>query len=121
MSEEDDELAEKNASVSSKKVIASAIPSNDTNNEAIGNNKQAEIDFAHLRGLQDYYKHKTYWSWFLMGLLTTIVLFQSFLLIRVGGGIWDFSSYRWLLPALLVQNVLQIFGLAFVVVKSLYN
>ena len=41
-----------------------------------------------------------------------MVLFQSFLLWVVGSGVWNFDKYTWLLPALLVQNLTQIVGLA---------
>jgi len=82
-------------------------------------NSQAE--YAHLRGLRDHYFHKKWWSWFLMGLMTVMILFQSGLLIAVGLEVLDFKQYAWLLPALLVQNLGQIIALAYVVVKSLFR
>lgn len=56
-----------------------------------------------------------------MGLLVFMILFQSGLLFSVGLGWLDFQAYRWLLPALLVQNLGQIIALAYVVVKSLFR
>lgn len=82
---------------------------------------KSEVDWAHLKGLQDHYWHKGAWSWFLMGLLVLMIGFQSFLLVMVGLGFWDFTQYEWLLPALLVQNLGQIIALAYVVVKSLFR
>jgi len=82
---------------------------------------QIEADYAHLRGLIDHYKHKGRWSYFLMGLLILMIVFQSVLLGLVGVGVWDFTKYDWLLPALLVQNLGQIIALAYVVVKSLFR
>lgn len=82
---------------------------------------KAEAEWIHLRGLQDHYAHKGNWSWFLMGLLSAMIVFQSVLLGMVGVGIWDFTRYDWLLPALLVQNLGQIIALAYVVVKSLFR
>lgn len=82
---------------------------------------RAEMEWAHLQGLQDHYWHKGVWSWFLMGLLVFMILFQSGLLFSVGLGWLDFQAYRWLLPALLVQNLGQIIALAYVVVKSLFR
>ncbi len=81
----------------------------------------AEIQYAHLRGLQDHYRHKSKWSWFLMGLMFGMVAFQSFLLYKVGAGAWDFTQYEWLLPLLLVQNLAQVVGLATFVVKALFK
>lgn len=77
--------------------------------------------WAHLKGLQDHYRHKGTWSIFLMIVLGGMISFQWLLLWMVGGGLWDFSAYQWLLPILLVQNLGQIIGLAFIVVKSLFK
>lgn len=78
-------------------------------------------EYAHLKGLQDHYRHKSRWSGFLMVLMGFMVLFQSFLLYMVGTGNWDFTAYEWLLPALLVQNLAQVVGLAVFVVKALFK
>ncbi|WP_347416640.1 hypothetical protein [Paracoccus sp. (in: a-proteobacteria)] len=82
---------------------------------------QNERAWAHLQGLQDHYRHKGTWSQFLMWVLGGMIGFQWALLGMVGFGWWDFSAYQWLLPILLVQNLGQIIGLAFVVVKSLFK
>lgn len=81
----------------------------------------SEIKFLHQRGLRDHYSHKRYWSWFLMFLMLAMIAFQTLVIILVGSSIWDFTKYPWLLPALLVQNLAQIVGLAVFVVKSLFS
>lgn len=81
----------------------------------------AERAWTHLQGLQDHYIHKKNWSTFLMWVLGGMIVFQWLLLGYVGAGYWDFTQYQWLLPILLVQNLGQIIGLAFVVVKSLFK
>lgn len=81
----------------------------------------AERAWAHLKGLQDHYRHKKNWSIFLMVILGGMIGFQWILLAMVGWSEWDFTKYEWLLPILLVQNLGQIIGLAFVVVKSLFK
>ena len=43
------------------------------------------------------------------------------LLVLVGSGVLDFKGYDWLLPALLVQNLAQIVGLASYAVKHLFS
>ncbi|MCA3508824.1 MAG: hypothetical protein IOD01_16375 [Rhodobacter sp.] len=80
-----------------------------------------EIEYAHLQGIIDHYRHKGKWSFFLIGLLGSMIGFQWALLWCVGAGVWDFTQYEWLLPILLVQNLGQIIGLAFIVVKSLFR
>lgn len=80
-----------------------------------------EERYEHLKGLKDHYRHKKRWSLFIMVLMAAMVIFQSYLLIQVGRGVWDFSKYEWLLPALLVQNLAQVVGLAVFVVKALFR
>lgn len=43
------------------------------------------------------------------------------LLVLVGSGVLDFKDYDWLLPALFVQNLAQIVGLASYAVKHLFS
>jgi hypothetical protein len=81
----------------------------------------AQLEYAHLQGVRDHYRHKGKWSTFLMWVMAGMVVFQSVLLGLVGAGIWDFSAYDWLLPALLVQNLAQVIGLAVFVVKALFR
>ena len=80
-----------------------------------------ELQYIHLEGVQDHYKHKKWWSWFIMTLMAVLLIFQCILLSLVGLGIWNFEKYAWLLPALLVQNLAQIVGLAIFVVKALFR
>jgi hypothetical protein len=50
-----------------------------------------------------------------------MIAFQMLLLWLVGSGRWSFEKYTWLIPALLVQNLGQIVGLALFVVKALFK
>ena len=81
----------------------------------------AQVQYAHLKGIQDHYKHKGRWSNFLIGAIAAMLIFQSYLLVKVGLGKWDFTSYEWLLPALLVQNLAQVVGLSVWAVKYLFS
>ena len=82
---------------------------------------EGQVQYAHLKGIQDHYKHKGRWSNFLIGAIAAMLIFQSVLLIKVGLGLWDFSQYEWLLPALLVQNLAQVVGLSVWAVKYLFS
>lgn len=77
--------------------------------------------YARLVGLQRHYRHKSQWSYFLMVMMLGMIGFQSFLLWKVGTGAWNFATYDWLLPALLVQNLAQIAGLCVIVVQALFK
>jgi predicted anti-sigma-YlaC factor YlaD len=81
----------------------------------------AQLEWEHLEGLRGHYKHKGRWSWFLMAVMAFMIGFQSYLLYKVGTKAWDFTSYDWLLPVLLAQNLAQIVGLAVFVVKALFK
>jgi hypothetical protein len=82
---------------------------------------RSEAAFEHLTGLRDHYGHRRKWSYFLMGTMGGLLGFQSLLLLMVGFGFWDFTAYEWLLPALMVQNLAAIIGLAYVVVRALFK
>jgi hypothetical protein len=82
---------------------------------------ESESDYVHVQGAREHYAHKRYWSWFLMSAIGGMLIFQSTLLVLVGRGIIDFSQYKWLLPALLVQNLGQVVGLAVWAVKHLFS
>ncbi|MGS4883619.1 hypothetical protein [Roseibium sp. MB-4] len=81
----------------------------------------AQVQYAHLQGIKDHYWHKGKWSWFLMAAVGGMIIFQSVLLWKVGKGELDFTQYEWLLPALLVQNLGQVIGLAAYAVKYLFS
>lgn len=80
-----------------------------------------QVQYAHLRGIQDHYKHKGRWSNFLIAAIAAMLVFQSFLLFQVGTQKWTFVEYDWLLPALLVQNLAQVVGLSVWAVKYLFS
>jgi hypothetical protein len=80
-----------------------------------------QVQYAHLTGIRDHYRHKGRWSNFLIAAIAAMLLFQSFLLYKVGKGHWVFVEYEWLLPALLVQNLAQVVGLAVWAVKYLFS
>jgi hypothetical protein len=81
----------------------------------------SEIDYAKLVGLRDHFRHKRFWSWFLMAIMAAMVIFQSYLIWQVGIGAWNFKGYDWLLPTLMIQYLIQIVGLAVFVVRSLFK
>ncbi|MCM5556719.1 hypothetical protein [Pleomorphomonas sp. JP5] len=80
-----------------------------------------ERAFEALKAFKAHHENKKNWSWFMMGIIFLLIVFQIYLLRKVGTGSWDFTKYEWLLPVLLVQNFAQIIGLAHVVVRSLFD
>lgn len=82
---------------------------------------QQEYAYVHLTGIQEHYKHKSWWSWFLMALIGVIIIFQLVLITLVGLQLFDFTKYEWLVQLLLVQNLAQVVGLAVYAVKYLFS
>ncbi|MGX7346868.1 hypothetical protein ACWM9A_13420 [Acetobacter pasteurianus] len=80
-----------------------------------------EADYARIKGIEQHYLHKGYWSIFIMLIMFIMIVFQCVLLGMVGGNTWRFSQYKWLLPTLMVQNLAELVGLAFIVVRSLFR
>lgn len=77
--------------------------------------------YEHYKGVQQHYQHKGRWSRFLLWAIGCMIGYQMILLVLVGRGALDFKEYDWLLPALLVQNLAQIVGLAVYAVKHLFS
>lgn len=71
-------------------------------------------------GREKYYELRDAWSWFLRWLLTVMVLFQFLITAAIGFGLVDFIEYKTFLYAILVENFLQIVGMALIVVKFLF-
>lgn len=85
------------------------------------NSADMQAEYAHLKGIEDHYKHKGRWSNFLILTIAAMLVFQSYLLVMVGTAKWSFVEYEWLLPALLVQNLAQVVGLSVWAVKYLFS
>ena len=92
-----------------------------TQRKFLSESEKAEDEWIRLRALQDHYRHKTVWSWFILAIMAVMILFQYGLLICVGTGVLSFVDYDWLLPAFLAQNLGQIIALALVIVRSLFR
>jgi hypothetical protein len=101
--------------------VSSNLPENTFREDFSAESMNHEFDFTHLQGLESHYQHKGYWSIFLMSCIGVMIVFQSVLLTLVGFHVMDFSQYEWLLPALLVQNLAQVVGLATFAVKALFD
>ncbi len=82
---------------------------------------ESQTKYEHYKGVQQYYKHKGQWSRFLLWAIGCLIGYQMVLLVLVGFRVLNFKDYDWLLPALLVQNLAQIVGLASYAVKHLFS
>lgn len=81
----------------------------------------SEEEKTHLDGLKNFYLLRKKWSWFIIFCISFMLLFQPYLLYKVGSGYWDFKDYNGLLVAIIGSNFMQVIGLALIVVKFLFN
>lgn len=73
------------------------------------------------RGRHDYFGLRKNWSWFLMGAMAAMILFQMGLTIAIGKGCLDFEKYSVLISLVVGENFLQIIGMCIIVVKFLFK
>jgi hypothetical protein len=77
--------------------------------------EQAEIDNQNL-----LVKLRGRWSGWLLGWITTLIVFQILLTGLVGTRLFTFSDHQYFLPLVIGQNVIQVVGMGYVIVKFLY-
>ena len=82
---------------------------------------ERQTAYIQLTALKDHFELKKSWSTYVRNTLFFTIGFQSFLLVFVGFGWFDFSAYEWLLPTLLIQTLAQVIALAVIVVKALFS
>jgi hypothetical protein len=81
---------------------------------------QAEAERIELEGRRQFFKLRGYWSGWLIGWITALLVFQTLLTMAIGSKLLDFREYSWFLPMVVVQNFLQIVGMGVVIVRFLY-
>lgn len=72
------------------------------------------------KGREEYFKLRTQWSWFAFILLMTMILFQIVLIIGLGRNALVLKDHDLLLKMVIVENFLQIVGIALIVVRFLF-
>jgi hypothetical protein len=74
-----------------------------------------------LRGHKENVEHRRNWSVFVMFFVGLQILFPAIMVFLTGAGFLDFKPYPWLLPALLLQQAVQVAALSYVVVHGLFR
>jgi hypothetical protein len=59
---------------------------------------KTEEQRAHLDGIREFYKLRRKWSWFILGCIGTLVIFQITVTFLVGFNHLNFIEYKWFLP-----------------------
>lgn len=102
-----------------KKTVSNPTEYDDSERVKLVLQKLKELETQRI-GLEKYYSLRDRWSVFLRFVLSFMICFQFVITFLVGTKFLDFSNYENFLYAILVQNFLQILGLAYIVVKFLF-
>lgn len=84
-------------------------------------NMSSDEEKIHLDGVRTFYSHRKYWSIFIVVIIGIIILFDTALTVLVGCNILNYEKYNWLLETVIGKTTLEILGLAFLVVKFLFD
>lgn len=101
--------------------IPAPLNTDQSDDERFESQIREETELAKLNDLKEHYNNKALWAkWLLILLIGTLVL-QWVFLVSVGRQWLDYTDYPLLLPAILLSLLVQVVGLAFIVVQSLFK
>lgn len=74
-----------------------------------------------LKGKEAFYFHRNKWSWFIIGWISGLIIFNGSLTIMIGIGWLDFKHYKWFIITVTAETFLQIVGLGYVAAHFLFS
>jgi hypothetical protein len=83
--------------------------------------QEAEAAKVHIDGLKKFYAQRERWSWFLMGAIGLLIVFQIVFTFFIGFGLLSFIEYKVVLGIIIGENFAQIVGLGTIVVTFLFR
>lgn len=104
-----------------EKKVKSIVQSSTIEKHFYNQNMSSEEEKIHLDGISAFYMQRKYWSYFIMGAIAVIIVFDITLTAFVGCNILNYEKYSWFLEMVIGKTTLEIFGLAFLVVKFLFD
>lgn len=72
-------------------------------------------------GRTNFFSHRKWWSRFILGWISLLIIFNIILTIFVGLGWFDFKNYQWFVTTVTTETFLQIVGLGFVAARYLFS
>lgn len=101
--------------------VKSIVPNSTPEKHFQNQNMSSDEEKIHLDGVKTFYNQRKYWAYFIMGAIGLIILFDIILTVLVGLDILNFQKYKWFLEIVIGKTTLEIFGLAFLVVRFLFE
>ncbi|MBL0725880.1 MAG: hypothetical protein JJW01_02900 [Alphaproteobacteria bacterium] len=74
-----------------------------------------------VSGRESFFKLRNRYSWCIIGWITMIIVFHILIVPLIGLGVFNFKDYPSFLNTIMVEDLMQIFGMGFVVVKFLFT
>ncbi len=98
----------------------------DTDNDKIKETIEAKkgaktLEQVHADGLDGYYKLRKWWSGFLLGWISFLIVSHTALTWCIGIGWLDYSDHKVLVNILAAETFLQIVALGLIAVKFLFS
>jgi len=87
----------------------------------LGCDADEEEKWIHNKGLKEYYGHRKWWSWFILGWISVLIIFNIALTVFIGFGWLDFRDMQWFITSVTAETFLQIVGLGAVAVHYLFS
>lgn len=80
----------------------------------------SQKESVELQGRRQFYHLRLWWSLAIILWISIIMLFHIFLTAMIGLNTWSFLSSQNFLYGIIIENFLQIVGMAYIIVKFLY-
>jgi hypothetical protein len=80
----------------------------------------ARREVVELDGRRRFFDLRHSWSNWIIGWITTFIVFHIALTFGIGTRHLDFTTHKWMVPLIVVENFLQIVGMGYIVVRFLY-
>ncbi|KAA6206633.1 MAG: hypothetical protein DU429_04695 [Candidatus Tokpelaia sp.] len=89
----------------------------------LGYDADKEEKRIHNKGLGEYYGHRKWWSWFILGWISILISFNMGLALLVGFHPYDFNFDKlpWFAASITTETFIQIVGLGYVAAHYLFS
>jgi uncharacterized integral membrane protein len=77
----------------------------------------ADAERIELEGRADFFKLRGLWSKVIIVWISAFIIFHMLLTLSIGKAWLDFTTHKWLVPLIVVENFLQIVGMGLIVVR----
>ncbi len=80
----------------------------------------SEKELVEIQGKRQFYRLQFAWSIAIISWISVIIIFHLFLTAMIGLNTWNFLNSQKFLYGIIIENFLQIVGMAFIIVKFLH-